>query len=174
MSDPRITGLMLMAISIAAFVGTTSEALPPVTFFPALALFAAGAIKFLRTNHDALEAAEKRTQRALNPVIRENEQARAHAVRQANRRGAALNHSGACDSNADLASSTHFDPETPRETIQIDDQDDDFVVATDVSFPIEIQSGDALADQLHKLNQLLEQGVLTAEEYAVAKTKILG
>jgi hypothetical protein len=46
-------------------------------------------------------------------------------------------------------------------------------VATDVSFPGAVQSGDALADQLRKLNQLLGQGVLTEEEYAVAKTKLL-
>jgi hypothetical protein len=57
--------------------------------------------------------------------------------------------------------------------IDFDDQERDFVVATDVSFPIEVQSGDALADQLRKLNQLLEQGILTAEEYAAAKTKLL-
>jgi hypothetical protein len=71
MSDPRIKGLTLMAISIAAFVGTTSDRLPPITFFPALVLFAAGAMSFLRRNHEALEKAEERTQRALNPVIRE-------------------------------------------------------------------------------------------------------
>jgi hypothetical protein len=47
--------------------------------------------------------------------------------------------------------------------IDFDDQESDFVVATDLSFPIEVQSGDALADQLRKLNQLLEQGILTAK-----------
>jgi hypothetical protein len=59
-------------------------------------------------------------------------------------------------------------------TIEIADQDDDFVVATDVSFPVEVQSADALADQLRKLIQLLEQRVLTEEEYAVSKAKLLG
>jgi hypothetical protein len=58
--------------------------------------------------------------------------------------------------------------------IEIDDQDDNFVVATNVSFPVEVQSADALADPLCKLIQLLEQGVLTEEEYAVAKAKLLG
>ncbi len=48
------------------------------------------------------------------------------------------------------------------------------MVSTDVSFPIEVQSADALADPLRKLSQLLEQGVLTEEEYAVAKAKLLG
>ena len=59
------------------------------------------------------------------------------------------------------------------DAIEIDDQDGDFEVATDVSFPVEVQTGDALADQLKKLNQLMAQGVLTEEEYAVAKAKLL-
>lgn len=60
------------------------------------------------------------------------------------------------------------------EHIAIDNQNHDFVVATNVSFPIEIQSGDALADPLRKPSQLVEQGVLTEEESAVAKAKRLG
>jgi hypothetical protein len=54
MSDPRITGLLLMSISVGAFMGTTSNTLPSFAFFPALILFGAGAVKFIRTNHDAL------------------------------------------------------------------------------------------------------------------------
>lgn len=170
MSDPRMTGLALMAISTAAFVGTTSNSLPPVTFFPALVLFVAGAIQFVRTNHIALEKAEKRVHRAANPVIRENRHVGAHAERQAAKRGAVLNHSGAEDSNANAVASQ---PASRREFIDVDQPGSEFVVETDVSFPVEIQSGNALADQLGKLNRLLEQGVLTAEEYAVAKTKLL-
>jgi len=173
MSDPRITGLLLMATSIAAFVGTTSEMLPPVTFFPALALFGLGALKFLRTNHEVLKAAEERTERALNPVMRENRQARAHAERQAARQGTALARSAEFDAHAIPTPPAAARSFAPGEPIDIDDRDDDFVIATDVSFPIDVQMGDALADQLRKLNQLLEQGVLTAEEYALAKTKIL-
>lgn len=109
MSDPRITGLTLMAISIAAFVGTTSNALPSVTFFPALALFAAGAIKFMMSTHKALEKAEERTHRAINPVLPENQYARAHAERQAARQGSELSHSGAMDGNANTVAS--FQPE---------------------------------------------------------------
>ena len=100
MSDSRITGLSLMAISIAAFLGTTSNSLPSATFFPALALFALGAFKFLKSNHEALEKAEDRAHRAVNPVIRENRHAQAHAERQAQRRGAALSHSGFSENNA--------------------------------------------------------------------------
>jgi hypothetical protein len=58
MSDPRILGLTLMAISSATFLGTTSNTPLAVTFFPALALFALGAIRFLKSNHEALKRAE--------------------------------------------------------------------------------------------------------------------
>jgi len=173
MSDPRIAGVMLMSISIAAFMGTTSNWLPSITFFPALILFAMGAVKFMRTNHDALKKAEKRTQRALNPVIRENRQAQAHAARQADRQGEALSHSGVFDARRPGSQDARPSQNAPREAIEFDQMDDTFVVATDVSFPVAVQKGDALADQLRKLGQLLEQGGLTAEEYAVAKTKIL-
>lgn len=175
MADSRMTGLALMAVSVAAFVGTTSEVLPSQTFFPALGLFGLGAIKFIRTNHVALEKAEKRAHRAINPIIRENRHAQHHAERQAARQGQALTHLGASDvdggSNRDRAPNDI--PNAPLGEIEIGELTQEFVVGTDVSFPLEVQSGDALADQLQKLNQLLEQGVLTAEEYAVAKTKLL-
>ena len=55
MSDPRIAGLMLMGVSIAALMGTTRGDLPSLTFFPALILLGLGAIKFLRTNREAMD-----------------------------------------------------------------------------------------------------------------------
>ena len=83
MSDPRNTGLLLMATAIAAFLGTTSNALPPVTFFPALILFVAGAIKFMKSNHTAPEQVEDKVQRAAQREIPENRhvQAQAHSVK---------------------------------------------------------------------------------------------
>ncbi len=132
--------MALMAVSIAAFLGTTSDQLPPMTFFPALVLFAAGALKFLRTNHVVLEKAEKQTQRVLNPVLPENQQVRGHAERQAARRGSTLNHCGEEDVNASPTWPTNQQDYSPGEKIELDDQEDDFVVATDVSFPIEALS----------------------------------
>jgi len=173
MSDSRTSGAILMAIAIAAFLGTNWGWIPPATFFPALALFAAGAFKFMRSNHLALETAEKRAYRAIHPEIRENRQAAAHAERQAARQGAAVGHPVSFE---DKPGEQAVDPRTGyarSEPIELEFEEDDFVVATDVSFPVEVQTGDALADQLRKLNQLVEQGVLTPEEYAVAKAKLL-
>ena len=146
-----------------------------MTFSPALALFALGVIRFLKSNHEALKRAEDKAQQDVNPAPpSQNRHAQAQAQRRAERQGSALSHSGAVDRNANVVASAEGDHRSRGGTIEIDDQDDDFVVATDVSFPVEVQSADTLADPLRKLIQLLEQGVLTEEEYAVAKAKLLG
>lgn len=171
MSDPRVTGLMLMGISIAAFMGTTRGDLPSLTFFPALILFGLGAIKFLRTNREAMDVSEKKTKERLNPVIRENRHAEALAERQANRRGAGLQDIGsAMDDDRRAPSTVDF---TTLGAIEIDESEETLELGSDVSYPIELQQGDALADQLRKLSALLSQGVLSPEEYAVAKSKLL-
>lgn len=177
MSDPRLTGLTLMGLAVAAFLGTTTEDLPAVTFFPALALFGIGAIKFLKSNSEAMARAEKQIERRVNPVIRENVHAQAQAERAAARRGGALNALSQDDAEraAALASGRAPEQAVRADAIELggEDADEDLVVTTDVSFPVEVQQGDALADQLRKLNTLMAQGVLTEEEYAVAKAKLL-
>ena len=174
MSDPRMTGLMLMGLAIAAFLGSTSEMLPPVTFFPALAVFVLGAIKFMKANSKELEKAERRVQRRVNPTIRENHQAQAHAERLAARRGSALSGINDDEQDAEAAARLASGATPAVDAIELGQDDTELVVTTDVSFPVEVQTGDALADQLNKLNQLMSQGVLTEEEYAVAKAKLLG
>ena len=169
MSDPRILGLTLMAIAVVAFLGSTSEALPPETFFPALLLFAIGAFQFLRTNHEAMAKSEEEARRAVQPRIRENRMARELAERQAASKAVVLATSEAMP--ADAQEQTSFGNDL--HSIEFSPEEEGLEVTTDVSFPVEIQTGDALADQLSKLNQLLEQGVLTEEEYSIAKAKLL-
>ena len=178
MSDPRITGLALMGLAVAAFMGTTTEALPAVTFFPALVLFGIGAIKFMKSNSEAMARAEKQVERRVNPRLRQNLHAQAQAERAAARRGGALNALSEDDHEAERAAAL-ASGRSPEEMNAIEigadaSDEDDLVVTTDVSFPVEVQTGDALADQLKKLNTLMAQGVLTEEEYAVAKAKLLG
>ena len=176
MSDPRITGLALMGLAIAAFLGTTTEALPAATFFPALLLFGVGAIKFMKSNSEAMARAEKKAERRVNPVIRQNQHAQAQAERAAARRGGALNSLADGDLEAERAAALASGRTAPQpDAIELGGHadEDDLVVTTDVSFPVEVQQGDALADQLKKLNTLMAQGVLTEEEYAVAKAKLL-
>jgi len=52
-------------------------------------------------------------------------------------------------------------------------KDDDFVITSDVSFPVELQERNALADQLEKLERLRDQGILSCEEFSLAKAKLL-
>jgi len=177
MSDPRITGLLLMTLATLAFLGTTSQALPAATFFPALVLFAIGAFKFLKSNSLEMAKTEKRFERRVNPALRQNQFAQEYAERLATMRGNPLLSVGdpsleEAERDARLASGRRPD-ETQTRAIEIDDREDDFVVATDVSFPVEVQASDVLVDELRKLNSLMSQGVLTEEEYAVAKAKLL-
>lgn len=162
-----------MAVAVAAFMGSTAELLPPATFFPALALFGIGAVHFLKSSRVALAEAERRTQERLHPVIRENRSVQAGAERQALRRGAALN-----ELNAPMPAAANPGLAAPGRqglpvSLELDAPPGEMVVTTDVSFPVEVQRGDALADQLRKLNQLLTQGILTETEYAIAKAKLL-
>lgn len=172
MSSGKSTGFILMALAVAAFLGSTSEVLPPVTFFPALALFGIGAVQFLKSSRESLAEAERRTQEKLHPVIRENRSVQAGAERRAMRRGATLN-----ELNAPAFAASAFPPagrgQAVSEALELGSEEDELVVNPDVSFPVEVQRGDALADQLRKLNQLLTQGILTEQEYAIAKAKIL-
>lgn len=171
MSGGKSTGFILMALAVAAFLGSTSEVLPPATFFPALALFGIGAVKFLKASREDLAEAERRTQEKLHPVIRENRSIQAGAERRAMRRGSALNEINA-SMPATAPGSASRRPAVP-EALELEPDDGELVVNPDVSFPVEVQRGDALADQLRKLNQLLTQGILSEQEYAIAKAKLL-
>lgn len=171
MSGGKSTGFILMALAVAAFLGSTSELLPPATFFPALALFGIGAVKFLKTSREAIAEAERRTQEKLHPVIRENRSIQAGAERRAMRTGSALNEINA-SMPAPAPGRASRRPAVP-EALELGPDDGELVVDPDVSFPVEVQRGDALADQLRKLNQLLTQGILSEQEYAIAKAKLL-
>ncbi len=175
MSDPRISGLALMGLAIAAFLGSTTEQLPAITFFPALVLFVIGAFRFMRANSVAMARAEKEIERRIHPRLPESRQAQAHAERLAARRGLALSSVAELDDDPERAARLASGASTrgPLDAVALDEGDTELIVSGDVSFPIEVQRGDALADQLRKLSQLLAQGVLTEEEYAVAKAKLL-
>jgi len=191
MNDGRSTGFILMALAVAAFLGSTSEMLPPETFFPALALFVMGAFQFMRSNRTATEAAERRIEQKLHPTIREDRSALTLAERQARRRGAALSalnpDPAPAMPSAIPASSSRPGPRSPvdarstatrpvqlEHALELEATAGELDISSDVSFPIELQRGEQLADQLQKLNQLLVQGILSEEEFAIAKAKLLG
>jgi hypothetical protein len=52
--------------------------------------------------------------------------------------------------------------------------DENFKVNSDVSFPVEVQQHDSLAEQILKLQKLKEDGIISDDEMTIAKAKLLG
>ncbi len=207
MSDTRISGALLLVLSTLAFLASTRELLPAASVFPALLLFAIGAVQLLRGQRQAAQrarpaaplakgSADRATSSVRHDlVVAERRAMRSGASRQALslefEAGAGLERPAITTTGSRAGSTSEQTLGTAAPEIELEDailapglesderesekedEDADFLVSGDVSFPIEVQQGDALADQLRKLSQLLEQGVLSEAEYALAKAKLL-
>lgn len=181
-TDSRLHGLMLMGLGALVFLGTSGQWLPAEGFFPALAVCLLGVVVFMKGNRKATELADQRLRRALDPDIR-NQTAERFATRQADVDGRGLG----SISERGVPGGAAPKPRRPvarrdRDEIVLEDldatgarpaQESDFVVTTDVSFPVELQESRSLAEQLQKLQRLCEDGVITVEEFSIAKAKLL-
>ena len=173
----RSNGLALLAIGMGTFAGTTNGLLPAVAFWPALAVSALGCFVFMRANRVHLEAAERKASRAVNPTIR-NRGAQENADRQARTDGQRL--AALATERPGPSPDRGAATAAPREILLSDVEPaapsgkEKFVVSTDVSVPLEVQQKASLADQIVKLQKLLEDGTISAEEFAAAKAKLLG
>ncbi len=185
MKPSRPTGLLLLVVGALTFLGTTNGLLPAIAFFPGLIICVLGLFVFMKANHVALEASEKRTLQRLNPEIK-NVSAERAAQRQADVDGTTLDaldsREGRVAAQGIAADQVQTDElvlyevdqgDAPGAAVEIDDQEADFVVTTDVSFPLEIQHQSSLADQIAKLRRLADDGIISEEEFAVAKAKLL-
>ena len=181
MGNPRSTGLLLLAIGILTLIGNTMDILPPQAFWAGLLTYPIGGYLFFKGSREAIERAEVRHARALNPTLR-NEQAEAYAQQQ---RAQVVNphatehHRPARHAAAPTTVPTHANDELVLYEVDeggesADEEDGGFQVTTDVSFPLEVQEQRSLAEQLERLQRLHEEGVIDAEELAVAKAKLLG
>jgi len=182
----RTRGLLLIATGALVFVGTNTDVLPAEAFFPALAVCALGILSFVKANRLATEVEEARIRRALSPEMR-NPTADAYAARQASADGRALASvgeregrsappvaSGAARPAPELApDELLLDEISLSDAAPVADASADFGVSTDVSFPVELQESRSLAEQIERLQRLREEGVITADEFAVAKAKLL-
>ena len=178
-SRSRSTGLALMGLGMLVFIGTNSHSLPAIAFWPALIAFLAGAVMFMRGNRVATEIAEKRAMQALNPKLG-NKAGDQLATRQAQIDGTALADLGARDrpSKASVPIATEQLQEDEIVLYEVGAAepttgDEDFVVTTDVSYSVEMQEQGSLAEQLEKLQRLKTQGILSEEEFSIAKAKLL-
>lgn len=190
MPQSRLTGLLLLLAGILTFLGTTNQMLPAEAFFPALVVCLLGTVVFLKANHSALEEPQPRPRERRQAGVGK-ETATALADRQAKIDGTALAALDAREGRlaaqaatteqvqqdelvlyeVDQRAASGAEPEDPK---MVGGQDEgDFVVTTDVSFPVEIQAQTSLADQLAKLRRLADDGIISEAEFAIAKAKLL-
>ncbi len=195
MSNPRFTGLLLLLIGVLTLVGNTMDILPPQAFWAGLLTYPIGGYLFFMGSRRALERAEIQTARALNPRLG-NAKGEAFARQQEKRvvnphaphesasekaaPGAPPSETGPSQATHSPAQAAATDQVVPGEVVlyEVDaedgGEDQDFRVTTDVSYPLEIQEQRSIADQLEKLSSLHRQGIISAEELAIAKAKLLG
>lgn len=184
MKEPRKVGLALIFLGVLIMLGNTTETLPPEAFFAGLILYPIGGFLFFKGSREAINKAEIRAARITAPRLR-NESAEQQAARQR----ANIEAHGSVDSQVygkaaqavaqpAQQSQTGQSPELNLYEVDVDsgvqeNAADDFKVVTDVSFPLEVQEQDSLADQIMKLHQLRESGIISEEEMTIAKAKLL-
>jgi hypothetical protein len=183
MKEPRKVGLALISLGVVIMLGNTTEALPPEAFFAGLFLYPIGGFLFFVGSRKAINKAEVRAARIVAPRLR-NEA----AEQQAERQEANINAHGSVDAQVHGGPAQTSATSQPQNNVsdepelllyevdaELDDEtSDDFKVVTDVSFPLEVQEQDSLADQILKLHQLRESGIISEEEMTIAKAKLLG
>jgi hypothetical protein len=115
----------------------------------------------LRQEYASLSLHDKNSLRCPTPNIHSH----AHPERLTARRAEALHSAADEDAERDArAASGEMDSVPGQGAIELDQPASDFVVGADVSLPLELPTGHALAGQLRGLNQLMVHGVLTEEE----------
>lgn len=194
MSNPRFTGLLLLLIGVLTLVGNTMDVLPPQAFWAGLLTYPIGGYLFFIGSRRAIERAEIQTARALHPRLgnakgeafarqQEKRVVNPHAPHEsANEKAArgAPSETGPSQATHSPVQAAATDQVVPGEVVLYDvdaedgGADQDFRVTTDVSYPLEIQEQRSIADQLEKLGSLHRQGIISAEELAIAKAKLLG
>ena len=174
MSNPRRTGLMFLLAGILILLGNTLNLLPPQAFWVGMLTYPIGGVLFFRGSRDAIELAEIRTARAVNPIL-------------ANQPGTEL-----ADQQAQMVVNPH-DPRVIRpsdilaqaaeiKTLLAPPAAPEIVLGeSDVVTEAAPESADppakareAVAAKLEDLERLQREGVISAEELAVGKAKLLG
>ncbi|MCH7598767.1 MAG: SHOCT domain-containing protein [Myxococcales bacterium] len=182
MKEPRKVGLALIFLGVVIMLGNTTEALPPEAFFAGLFLYPIGGLLFFKGSRAAINKAEARAARIVAPRLR-NKSAEKQAQQQKENIDAhgsvdAQVHSAPAQSRSQAVAPSQDGPAPDLVLYEVDadsgmEGKDDFKVVTDVSFPLEVQEQDSLAEQIMKLHQLRESGIITEEEMTIAKAKLL-
>jgi hypothetical protein len=177
MNEPRKVGLALILVGVLVLLGNTTEALPPEAFFFGLFLYPIGGYLFFKGSRQAIQKAEVRAEKIRAPRLK-NETAEKYAQSQLDN----IETHGSVDCQVHGYRKPKASETTaPDELIlyeldlELDDEaEDTFSVTSDVSFPLEVQEQDSLAEQIMKLQKLREGGIISEEEMSSAKAKLLG
>ena len=171
MDSPRKSGSALFLGGVLVFVGINSNLLAPEFFPVGLIMAPAGLLLFMKGNREAMERAEERAQRAVERPKIGSVTADAFADQQAK----SIAERGHVDSRLRPTRTLAGDVDALelRDELEFEDDGEEFSVSTDVSFPVDVQQRGALADEIRKLQRLLEDGVIDEREFAAAKAKLL-
>lgn len=177
MNEPRKVGLALILAGVLVLLGNTTETLPPEAFFFGLILYPIGGYLFFKGSREAIQKAEVRAAKIRAPKLK-NETAEKYAQNLADN----IQAHGSVDSQVHAKRTPKVsNAADPDELVlyeldaDLDGQtEDNFSVTSDVSFPLEVQEQDSLAEQIMKLQKLREDGIISEAEMSTAKAKLLG
>jgi hypothetical protein len=180
MNEPRKLGLALILLGVIVLRGNTTEALPPEGFFAGLFLYPVGGDLFFKGSRQAINRTEVRVATLRAPKLK-NESAERFAQQQRSTLDAHRSVEArirkrkqmAPDANRDSKFSRSSDERLLLDADSFKDEEDSSV-SSYVSFALEVQEHDSLADQIMKLQKLGEDGIISDDEIAVAKSKLLG
>ncbi|MGH0036404.1 MAG: SHOCT domain-containing protein [Myxococcota bacterium] len=182
--NSRVGGLLFIGIGAGIFGGINGELLPPELVWVGLALAGFGFFRFMKANRKAMRVEERRLEQALHPRI-DLKQAKAYNERMARRaEELGVSAAGPRERQAAISIADAVADETTDETTdelvlyEVDDAEatpvaEDFKISSDVSFPVEVQESRNLSEEIARLRRLHEDGVITAEEFHIAKAKLL-
>ena len=168
MNEPRKLGLALILLTVIVLRGNTTEALPPEGFFAGRFLYPVGGDLFFKRSRQAINCTEVRVATMRAPKLK-NEPAERFAQQQRS----TLDTHGLVEARIrkrkqkvpDANRGSKF-PDSSDELLLLDadsfEDEEDFSVSSYVSFALEVQEHDSLADQIMKLQKLREDGIISA------------
>ncbi len=162
MSNQRSTGLALLLIGVLVLMGNTMDLLPAEAFWAGLLTYPIGAYLFFMGTRDALERAERRTVRRLNPKLgnspgQDHAQRQAHHVVNPNAPRSVPDDLPGAEPTPSPQVATQSEPVPNQIEVNAEDEEDEFRVEADVSYPGEMQNPNSIADRLENLVKLHEQ-----------------
>ena len=166
MANPRFNGLMLCLLGVLTLLGNTLDVLPPAAFWVGLLMYPIGGYLVFVGSRGARDEAGARPSRSggARPANRPGSAPAAPQVRRA---------AASPPARPQAPASPRATPVANELVLPADDDSEGMAVSTDVSFPVELQENARVADEIQKLHRLQREGVISAEELAIAKSKLL-